>query len=93
MPSFEADPFEEWSAPEQELWLDMVDKSGHSELMQDDALLAFYDIAFNTPKGDIAGDERAAIMDALYDYIEETYGFDFNEHFDWEAWREAYGND
>lgn len=90
---YTADPFEEWSQPEQDLWLGMIESSGHSELQDDDTLQWLYDVAFNTDRGDIPGDHRAGMMEAMYEYIQDVYGFDFHEHFDWEAWREAYGSD
>ncbi len=93
MPSFEPEPFDNWSDAEQEQWLDMVESSGHSELNDDAALMAFYDIAFNTPRGEMSGDDRAAVMEGLFDYIRDVYDFDFSDHFDWEAWREMYGTD
>lgn len=40
---------------------------------------------------DIGSDERIAIRDALNDYLLQEYGIDFDAVFDWEAWREAYG--
>lgn len=40
---------------------------------------------------DITTSERSAIRDALHDYMIDTYDVDFDEIFDWQAWREAYG--
>lgn len=88
--SFTPEPFEDWGASQQDLWSNFVDESGHAELWQDDTVMAFYDVAFNSEKGEIAGDERAAIMAALIDYIDETYDINFYDVFDWEAWREIY---
>jgi len=41
---------------------------------------------------DISRGDRAAIMDSLRDYMWEEYGIDFDDVFDWEAYREAYDN-
>lgn len=85
------DPFEGWTRAEQQRWIDMVQSSGRPDMMNDAALRDFYDIAFNTPKGQMAGDDRAAIMDALRDYMQRTYGISFDRVFDWASWRAALG--
>lgn len=40
---------------------------------------------------DISSDDRIAIRQSLDSYMMDEYGIDFSEVFDWEAWREAYG--
>lgn len=90
---YDSEPFEEWSRLEQDLWSGMVEASGHSELWQDDTLMYYYDVAFNADKGDIEPEHRGAYMRALFDYVQEEYGFDMEVIYDWEAWREMYGGD
>lgn len=76
----------DWSDAEKNLWHDTFDPIGGFADRQAQALFdAGY---FNT---DISSDDRSAIRDALSDYLMDTYGVDFDEVFDWEAWREAYG--
>lgn len=39
---------------------------------------------------DIAGDHRAMVIDMLHDYLEREYGYEFDDFYDWEAFREWY---
>lgn len=83
-------PFQEWSDFQQDLYLDMIADTGKRRLLDDDDLMSFYDIAFNTPRGEISGRDRDAIIEAIKEYVRDEYNFDFDRVFDWEAWREAY---
>jgi hypothetical protein len=49
---------------------------------------ALFDAGFFT-FGEEAG-RTQAIREALYDYVFDEYGVNFNEIFDWQAWREQY---
>lgn len=84
-------PFDNWSDPAQDIWLDMVDNAGSYELLADDDLMAFWDIAFNTEKGEISREERWDLMQSIRTYVNDEYGFDFFEVIDWQEWREMYG--
>lgn len=43
----------------------------------------YMDMEIDTP-------ERNAAREALYEYLNDEYGVDFDEVFDWEEWREQY---
>ena len=82
-----SDPFdfipENWSDVERQLWEPFGDAVDDSM-----AQTPFNEGYFNP---DLTTDERVAIREALDDYLQDVYGYDFSEIFDWEAWREAYG--
>lgn len=78
----------EWSYIEFGLYDQMA--SGNMELYNDNFAQNLYDAALFDH--DISRDDRAAVMDTLRDYMWEEYGVDFDDVFDWEAYREAYDN-
>lgn len=84
------DPFDQWSEGAQERWLDMAERSGSRRVANDPALQNFYDIAFNTPRGEITGAHRDKIIEAMEGYVQYRYGFSLRETFDWRDWREWY---
>lgn len=77
----------EWSETEQTLFADAFEPVGAFDDSIAQAL--FNEGYFNF---DISSDDRVAIREALDGYMMDTYGVDFNDVFDWEAWREAYGD-
>lgn len=78
----------EWSYIEFGLYDQMA--TGNMELYNDNFAQNLYDAALFDH--DISRDDRAAVMDTLRDYMWEEYGVDFDDVFDWEAYREAYDN-
>lgn len=78
----------EWSYIEFGLYDQMA--SGNMELYNDNFAQNLYDAALFDH--DISRDDRAAVMDTLRDYMWDEYGVDFDDVFDWEAYREAYDN-
>jgi hypothetical protein len=39
---------------------------------------------------DVSHDVRENAREWLDEYLADEYGFDFDDWFDWEAWRDAY---
>jgi hypothetical protein len=76
----------DWSDPEKGLWADAFEPIGAFNDPHAQALFnaGYFDEGWSR-------DERAAIREELSDYLMDAYGVDFDEVFDWEAWREAYG--
>jgi hypothetical protein len=37
-------------------------------------------------------EELSAIRDNLSAYLQDEYGFDFDQYFDWDTWRDVYEN-
>lgn len=75
-----------WSETEKDLWQDAFESVGAFDDRYAQTLFnAGY---FET---DYSSDERSAIRDRLSEYLMDEYGVDFDDVFDWEAWREAYG--
>lgn len=58
-----------------------------SQMADDEWLQFLYGEVF---WGDYAGDERQLIYANLVSYVEDEYGYEWEDIFDWEAWREAY---
>lgn len=83
-----SDPFDwlpsGWSDGEKQLWEDF-DSAGAFDDQHAQAL--FHAAYFDTGQ---SPDDRAAIRDALEQYLMDTYGIEFDEVFDWDAWRELY---
>jgi len=40
---------------------------------------------------DVDPQYRQDAREFVIEYLDEVYGIDFDEAFDWDAWREAYG--
>lgn len=55
------------------------------------AQLLFHESLFNFQ--DWTDAQREAIGDMMNDYFMDEYGIDFEDMFDWEAYREWYGTD
>lgn len=75
-----------WSATERGLYADAFEPVGAYQDMTAQAL--YNEGYFNR---DIDTDQRVAIRHALDEYMSDVYGVDFQEIFDWDSWREAYG--
>lgn len=39
---------------------------------------------------DIPADQREGVYSAFEDYVRETYGIEWDDYYDWQAFREAY---
>lgn len=84
-----ADDFEtQFSPAEEALWDDVMAGINYTT---DATAEALYHAAFFDFEGDYTSDERHAIQEAFYDYMSEYYDIDWQEEFDWEAYRESYG--
>lgn len=77
---------DDWSRFENQLWEDMAEGT---DFLNDPYLQALYEASF-FEFGQSPG-ATATIRDALYVYMENEYNVNFDDIFDWEAWREAYG--
>jgi hypothetical protein len=60
-----------------------------TDALNDSMLQSMFDLAFFDQ--DASHDIRENARDWVDEYLADEYGFDFDEWFDWEAWREAYG--
>lgn len=75
-----------WSDTENILWQDAFGSEFNDPVAQ-----AMYHSAYFEP-GTWDSSQVSAIREALADYLSDTYDLEFDEVFDWEAWRESYGN-
>lgn len=57
------------------------------ELKDDTTVIAFVGIMFDD---NLTADFRHATYDGLHDYIMDKYGWDFDDLFDWDAYRAWY---
>lgn len=76
----------EWSDVEFNLFDGMT--QSNDSLYQDQWVQTLYDAALFGH--DVSGSDRAAVLNALRDYMWDEYGMDFDDVFDWEGYREAY---
>lgn len=77
-----------WSETEAKLYDDFVeadDRIGNDAFLQ-----GLFDAALFEGIHGGGGPEHDFLMDSLREYLEDTYGIDFDDIFDWEAWREWY---
>lgn len=80
----------EWTRKQIERWNDINQSSNNPELAADSFVQIMYDIAFNTPRGEITGDLRASTIDSLSEYLKNQYNINLAMVFDWASWREEY---
>jgi hypothetical protein len=74
-----------WSDAERELWGGAF---GESDTFFDPVAQALFNEGyFNF---DLSTEQIGQIRDTLHDYLIDEYGIDFDQVFDWEAYREAY---
>ena len=76
----------DWSSAERDLWAGAFEPIG---AFTDTHAQALFNAGYF--ETEYSKEERSAIRDELSDYLMDAYGYDFDEIFDWEAWREAYG--
>lgn len=76
----------DWGQGERDLYFDAFDPVG---AYQDTVAQALFNEGYFNR--DLDSSDRIAIREALDDYMWQEYGVDFHEIFDWEAWRDAYG--
>lgn len=77
----------EWYSNEQNMYLDLV---GGIDELRDDATLQslFHEAMFDR---ELSQEERDTVYEELLDYLYDEYGIDFEDSFDWDAYREWYG--
>jgi hypothetical protein len=76
-----------WDQDETELWIDLT--AGTIGAERDPELQSLFDDAMFNP--DLSREERQEAYEMMIDYMWEAYALDFEDVFDWEAYREYYG--
>jgi hypothetical protein len=59
-----------------------------TDALNDSMLQSMFDLAFFDQ--DASHDIRENARDWVDEYLADEYGFDFDDWFDWDAWRDAY---
>jgi hypothetical protein len=78
---------DDWYSAETSMYVDML--GGDPHLVGDDSLqMLFHEALFDM---ELSPDNRDIIYNELVDYLYTEYGVDFDDVFDWEAYREWYG--
>jgi hypothetical protein len=75
----------DWSEFEMTLYESMAHDT---DALNDGMLQSMFDLAYFDQ--DVSHDVRENAREWLDEYLADEYGFDFDDWFDWEAWREAY---
>lgn len=76
---------EDWSAIEN----DLFERMAHdTDALNDPQLQNMFDLGWFD--NEVSPEIREHARDWVADYVYDEYGFDFDEYFDWDAWREAY---
>lgn len=77
----------DWSDRSADMWYDTFSES--TGIFYDWTAQALYhDAYFNF---DLTTDQIRGIRDNLHDYMQQVYGVDFLQTFDWQRYREDYG--
>jgi hypothetical protein len=75
----------DWS----ELEMDLYERMAHDTDALDDGMLqSMFDLGYFTPDAD--HDDIVNARNWVDDYLMDEYGWDFDDYFDWDAWRDAY---
>lgn len=82
---------DEWSATESLLFDNLIGQN--PDIGEDQYLQELYDQALFRDIHGGGGPQHDFLMDSLMEYLLDEYGIVFDDAFDWEAWREWYGND
>jgi hypothetical protein len=75
----------DWSEFEMNLYESMAHDT---DALNDSMLQSMFDLAFFDQ--DASHDIRENARDWVDEYLADEYGFDFDDWFDWDAWRDAY---
>lgn len=75
-----------WSERETDMW----ERFNSYNVTDDRVAQALFHEGFYNP-GTHEGVDKMAIRDTLAEYLKDEYGIEFDDAFDWEAWREMYG--
>lgn len=90
MPQWDADFYGSWDDTRQELFDSFAQSMQEDiDLYQDQVMQAYVDILFGDDP--IGGDRWSQTHNALVEYMFDTYDINFDDVWDWDAWREAYG--
>ena len=76
-----------WSSIEERLFEDIGERN--EQIFQDEYLQQAFDIGWFDM--DVSTEYREAAREFVVEWLHDEYGIDFDEVFDWDAWREAYG--
>lgn len=77
----------EWSDRQERLFENMAHET---DVLQDNMLQQVFHVGFFDT--DVDHENRMAAREWVKEYVSEQYGFEFDEYFDWETWRELYGD-
>lgn len=76
-----------WSSTEERLFADLG--NANQDVFNDELVQQAFDIGwFNM---DVGSDYREAAREFVVEWLHNEYGIEFDDVFDWDAWREAYG--
>lgn len=76
----------DWSDRQERLFEEMAHGT---DVLQDEMLQQVFHVAYYD--FDVDHDTRVAAREWVIEYVEQVYGFEFDEFFDWDVWREMYG--
>lgn len=81
------EPWDNWPVEEYSLYSEVEESLGRAS--EDDPHLAFlyHEALFDF---DISPEFRSEVYGALVEYVDQEYGLDFDEIFDWDSYREYY---
>lgn len=78
----------DWSDRQENLFETMAHRD--ADILNDEMLQQVFHVGFFD--FDVDHDTRVAAREWVAEYVENEYGFLIDEYFDWEAWREMYGD-
>lgn len=77
----------DWSDRQERLFENMAHET---DALDDEMLQQVFHVGWFDP--DVGHEERMAARDWVESYILDEYGYEFDDWFDWDTWREMYGD-
>lgn len=78
-----------WSAEEADIYREMIDD--YPDLLDDPVIETLVHAAYFDMESGFSARELDSIREELSTYLEDNFGLDWDDIFDWEAYREWYG--
>lgn len=76
-----------WSSTEERLFEDIGERN--EQIFNDELLQQAFDVGWFDMN--VSSEYREAAREFVIEWLDSEYGIEFDDVFDWDAWREAYG--
>lgn len=87
---FEWDPIDRWQRNRTKSGLWQHEFGTNPDVLRDPIAQQYFELGFLDRK--VGGRTRKEYRRQFKEYMQDRYGINFDREFDWEAWRELYGD-